>query len=275
MKYIQFLFENISEEKKERIIAMLADEGFDGFEEKDSSVKTFMDESKFEQEKFNSLVQMIGVKPIVSVVAEENWNAKWEADFEPVEVLKESGEPFVFLRADFHKPNDRFTYDIVVTPKMSFGTGHHATTYMMIAEMSTIDFRGKSVIDFGTGTGVLAILAEKQGAASVTAVDCDDWSIENAKENFSRNSCTRINLLKGETIPADMQADVVLANINLNIITDNIRRIKASLKEGAAVLFSGIMAADEKNIMDVIENAGLKIENTVRRNGWLALYTVN
>ncbi len=275
MRYLQFLFENISEEKKEMIVALLSGEGFDGFEETDSSVKTFIDESEFEEDQFNILVKQIGTEPVRSVVEEENWNAKWEADFEPVKVVKESGEPFAYVRADFHEADPSFPYDMVVTPKMSFGTGHHATTYMMISQMAGINFTGKTVIDFGTGTGVLAILAEKLGAASVLAIDCDDWSIENAKENTAGNHCNRIELLKAETIPAGNVADIILANINLNIIQDNFQQIMAAAKPETVILFSGIMEHDGPQIEKTIREGGLKLLNITKRNNWLALYTVN
>lgn len=270
-KYLQFLFENIPEEKKELIIALLSEEGFDGFEETDSSVKTFIEESKFNTDKFDELIQLIGAVPVRSVVEDENWNAKWESDFEPVKVLKENGEPFAFVRAGFHEADHSFPYDIEVTPKMSFGTGHHATTYMMVSQMAEIDFTGKTVIDFGTGTGVLAILAEKLGAASILAIDCDDWSIENAKENTEKNHCSRIKLMKAETIPAGNTADIILANINLNIILENFQQIMSAAKPGTIILFSGIMEHDGPQIEKAIRDRGLQLKNITKRNNWLAL----
>ena len=120
-----------------------------------------------------------------TLIPEANWNQVWESNFDPVIV-----DDFVAIRADFHEPVKGVSLEIIITPKMSFGTGHHATTYMMIEQMRELDFTGKSVFDFGTGTGVLAILAEKLGANKVIAVDNDEWSIENAEENFEKNNCT-------------------------------------------------------------------------------------
>jgi ribosomal protein L11 methyltransferase len=135
---------------------------------------------------------------------------------------------FVAVRADFHEPIKDVKYEIIITPKMSFGTGHHATTYMMMEQMRDANFTDKIVFDFGTGTGVLAILAEKMGAKKIMAIDSDEWSIENANENIKRNNCTAIELQLTNTADVKSEFDIILANINKNIILENLELLESS-----------------------------------------------
>jgi ribosomal protein L11 methyltransferase len=149
---------------------------------------------------------------------------------------------------------------------MSFGTGHHATTALMVAGMAELDFNGKSVIDFGTGTGILAILAEKMGATNILAIDCDDWSIENTGENIMANDCNKIKLIKAGQFPKHQKADIILANINLNVILDNLDTLTAAVLPGGSVLFSGILHHDEAVLKAELHK--YHIENvTVRQKG--------
>ena len=183
--------------------------------------------------------------------------------------------PFAYIRANFHKADKAFLFDISVTPKMSFGTGHHATTHLMVEHMSIIDFAGKSVIDFGTGTGVLAILAEKLGATKIVAIDNDEWSIANATENLKENGCFKTDLVLAETIVVDSKAQIILANINLNIIKANIKVITDAADDNAVFLFSGIMLHDEKQIIDVIQNGALTIKAIYKKGNWLCILANN
>jgi len=274
MEYYQFIFESIPADKKDILIALLADIGFTGFEEEEDILKAFINTADLDEEYFDNIISINPVKYSRSIIKEINWNEKWEASFEPVTILHpETRVPFVHLRAVFHKPDPQAIFDIVITPKMSFGTGHHATTYLMAEQMSGISFEGKRVIDFGTGTGVLAILAEKLGAASILAIDNDDWSINNAMENISANNCERISLVKAETIATDKKADIILANINLNIIIENLEAIKNASKPGAVILFSGIMEHDEPLIKAALETQNIELIKVLRKNGWIAILT--
>ena len=276
MEYLQFLFEGLTTDKKDILIALLSDAGFEGFEEGEGSLKAFIPQPLFDQYLFDSIIEVANVKYLQSIIKKTNWNEQWEADFHPVEVINPvTSKPFVYIRASFHKAAPAFEHDIIVTPKMSFGTGHHATTFLMVLNMQGMDFKGKTVIDFGTGTGVLAILAEKLGAASVVGIDCDDWSIDNAKENVAANDCTKISVVKAETIPGNYKAEIILANINLNIIASNMKAIKAACLPGTKLLFSGIMVHDEKNILEVLSMGGLTILEVYRRENWLAIFAVN
>src|SRR5690606_33392004 len=135
-----------------------------------------------------------------------------------------AGKPFVHIRAGFHPPNQEAAHELVITPKMSFGTGHHPTTWLVVQAMAEFDFNNKTVIDFGTGTGVLAILAAKMGAKQVVAIDHDDWCIENARENFEANNTTDIILEKADQL-SGKPADIILANINLNVIRENLNTL--------------------------------------------------
>ena len=275
MDYIQILFTDIDETKTEIIIALLIDIGFEGFQEENNLLKALIPIHQFDEILFNSIIEKDLLKYSKSIIKEQNWNEKWETDFEPVLVNHPTtSKPFVLIRASFHNENNSFEYNIEVTPKMSFGTGHHATTYLMVANMSGIDFKNKTVIDFGTGTGVLAILSEKMGAKSVLAIDNDEWSIKNAKENIEVNNCKNITILQAETIPKGNKADIILANINLNIIKENIVEIKDAGLNETIFLFSGIMLHDEHKILEELTNAGMNINNVFRKENWLSVLAV-
>jgi ribosomal protein L11 methyltransferase len=264
MKYIQAAFHDQAAEKNEIVIAMLADMGFEGFEEDEHSLKAFIEETKFDKAAFESLMQHNGLSCSLSEIEQQNWNAVWESSFEPVII----GD-FAGVRAGFHEPLKNVQHEIIITPKMSFGTGHHATTYLMMEQMSALDFTGKAVLDFGTGTGVLAILAEKMGASSVMAVDNDEWSIDNAKENIANNDARHIALQMADTILIDRKYDIILANINLNVILRNMEFIAAACNPGAAILLSGFLSPDEAAIKAALQANNLAFSLVKQQKGWL------
>ena len=274
MEYYQFIFEAIPKDKNDILIALLADAGFSGFEEEENKLIACISSNDFDEELFKRIIQLVKAEYSTSIVKEINWNAKWESDFEPVIVLHpESQMPFAIIRANFHQPSAQVMHDIIITPKMSFGTGHHATTYLMIERMSLQSFLNKSVIDFGTGTGVLAILAEKMGAAKIDAIDNDDWSINNAKENIENNNCQKINLYKEETTSTIKKANIILANINLNVIISQLDGIINACEAGAVLLISGILVQDKAIILKALKEKNIKIINCFERNNWLAIET--
>ena len=199
-------------------------------------------------------------------IPQQNWNAVWESNFQPVIV-----ENFVGIRAHFHSTIQNVQHEIIITPKMSFGTGHHATTYMMMQLMQTIDFNNKSVFDFGTGTGILAILAEKLKANSVLAVDYDDWCIENALENISNNNCKNISIEKKDTAEVNDVFDIVIANINKNIIQDNFEDLHLTSKKGSTILLSGLLVEDENDIIQLSQQKNWIHQKTINKNGWIAM----
>jgi ribosomal protein L11 methyltransferase len=179
-------------------------------------------------------------------------------------------DKFCAIRAEFHDPIKDVEHEIIITPKMSFGTGHHATTYMMIEQMREIDFKNKTVFDFGTGTGILPILAEKLGASKITAIDIDDWSISNAKENIEKNNCSKISVSLSSQIP-DGKFDVVLANINRNVILSYLPQLNNTLKENCYLLLSGLLSSDEEDIIKACNNEKIQFLKGIERNNWISL----
>lgn len=266
-KYLQFRFQTKDKQIRESLLALLAEVNFDGFEETPEALIAIIEDSFFNQAETETILKMFpDVVPEVSVIEEKNWNDVWESNYDTVIV-----DDFVQVRASFHEAKPEVKHEIIITPKMSFGTGHHATTYLMMAQMESLDFKNKKVIDFGTGTGVLAILAEKLGAATVYALDNDKWSIENAQENKVVNNCRHIQLALAEALPESGNAHIILANINLNIILKNLKAIKNNLIAGGIVLFSGLLASDKPIIAPAIEEAGFSGLLFFEKNGWLLI----
>src|SRR5205809_1554224 len=185
--YLQFVFDIKDENVKDILIAQLSDIGFNGFEEHEKGLIAFIDSSNFVDDAFNNVTDQHNISFSREMIAEQNWNSIWEENFQPVIIRN-----LVAIRAHFHQPITTVQHEIIITPKMSFGTGHHATTYLMLQQMQDINFSRKTVLDFGTGTGILAIMAELSGAKNVVAIDNDEWSINNAKENFAANNCNDI-----------------------------------------------------------------------------------
>jgi ribosomal protein L11 methyltransferase len=269
--HIQLIFENITAEQSAILVAELNDAGFDGFEENDNELKAFISSGNFNQQAADAIAQQVGVKFSVSTIEETNWNEVWESNFKPVVV-----EDFVAVRAGFHDQVPGVQHEIVITPKMSFGTGHHATTYMMMREMKDIDLAGKNVFDFGTGTGILAILAEKLGAKKVLAVDNDDWSIANSRENVLQNNCTAIEIRKADTAAVEGAFfDTILANINRNVIMDNFQDLVKQMPPGGVLLISGLLTTDENDILERARGLGLKVRHRAERHNWLCLSVTN
>jgi ribosomal protein L11 methyltransferase len=235
MNHIQLSIE-ANEEQQEILISELSELEAIGFEQTDTHLLAYFEKDNFKSYEVNNLVKEFTFN--ITSIPEQNWNAVWESNFEPVVV-----DDFCAIRADFHQPIKNVQHEIIITPKMSFGTGHHATTYMMIEQMSNINFTKKRVFDFGTGTGILAILAQKLGAASITAIDNDEWSIENAKENFQKNDVHSITLYRSSAMPKD-SFDIILANINRNVLNEYASALVSILSPKGVLLVSGILKED-------------------------------
>jgi len=267
MNYIEFDFETENEDQSAQLIALLSEQDFDGFEESGNTLRAYIAEAEFKEEAFAEIIAIFhSIAYTQSLVENINWNKQWEESFEPVTV-----DDFAAIRAGFHQPISNVQYEIVITPKMSFGTGHHATTYLMMQQMRALDIAGKSVIDFGTGTGVLAILAAKMGAGSVLAIDNDDWSIENAKENIAQNNCTKISIEKADVFPAGKKYDIILANITLNVILDNLSAIATASVAGTQLLFSGFLKNDEPALITALQKAGLNYLSSSQKGEWMVI----
>ncbi len=255
----------MTEANQDILVAELSEIGFDGFEQNPTTLLAYINEAGFNENALKEITREVPYN--IEIVPKQNWNQLWESNFEPVIV-----EDFVTLRADFHNIEVTTIYDIVITPKMSFGTGHHATTQLMMLMMRDIDFKGKHVLDFGTGTGVLAILAEKMEAAYVLAIDNDEWSVENANENIVRNNCTKVTAML-ETdghIPVLIQ-DIILANINRHILLQYMPELYSNTKKGGIVLMSGLLTEDEEIVKAAALNAGFKFTGIRHLNNWIAM----
>jgi ribosomal protein L11 methyltransferase len=268
---IQVSIDVADEAIKDMMIAELADLGFDGFEETETGLLSYIALAGFDGELTSGLEELVnryGLTYTSNVIDKQNWNALWESNFEPVLV-----DDFVGVRANFHDSfNGAVEHDIIITPKMSFGTGHHGTTYSVMQLMRGIDFANKSVFDFGTGTGLLAILAHKLGAVDILAVDNDDWCIENASENIVVNNTQSIEIHKVDNANLNKKFNIIIANINKNIILDNLAFLAEATVPGGVVLLSGLLVEDEPEIESACAALGWKHQETRTRNNWIALH---
>lgn len=273
MQYIQvtFSFSNIEEYQKDLLISDLADIGFDTFEDTDNGFEAFIIADNFNESNLKAALMQLGdelqYQYNVSEVEDENWNAEWEKNFSPIIISDQC-----YVRATFHQAKPQFPYEIVIDPKMAFGTGHHQTTTMMMEYILETDVKDKVVLDMGCGTGILAILASKRGAKDLTAIDYDDICYLSTIENSDLNQIDNITSLCGskEVIP-NIQYDIILANINRNILLDQIHRYADVLKPAGSIYFSGFY---EHPDLDMIKEACLKHGITYvshKKNGdWIA-----
>jgi ribosomal protein L11 methyltransferase len=254
-------------EWQEVLIALLGEIGYEGFQQEDDLLRAYIPEDGFDGPALEGVLGQFDLGYAEQRLAERNWNEEWERNFQPVVV-----DDFCAIRAHFHAPIKGVEHELVITPKMSFGTGHHATTFMMMQAMRDLDFRGKKVLDFGTGTGVLAILAERLGAGSVLAIDNDDWSIANAEENIEANACNKLILKKVDSLLAlDERFDILLANINKHVILAEMTAMGQHLVEGGVIILSGLLEDDYKDI----ENEAVKINYSISvrttKGAWICL----
>ncbi|HSV09621.1 MAG TPA: 50S ribosomal protein L11 methyltransferase [Hanamia sp.] len=264
-KFIKIQIKTVSADEAEMLIAALSEINFYAFEQENNLLNAYVNEEDFDEQKLKEILpaETFFTKQIIE---EENWNQQWEHSIEPVVV-----NHFAAIRPSFSKPVNNVKFDLVITPKMSFGTGHHATTFLMMELMEQINFECKSVIDFGTGTAVLAILADKCGAEKVVAIDYDEWSIENAKENIEANHCKNILLKQQNDLSAIEAADIILANINLNVLKSESTSISSFLKSGSLLLVSGFLFSDEKEMQEIFEEKSLVKIKTKQQGEWLAI----
>ena len=271
------------EEKGDVITALLSDLPFDTFEDTGHCLKAYISEDNWTQDIENQLVELsktLDFQFEKTFIPYQNWNVLWESNFEPIRI-----DDFVAVRADFHPPtvdengNQSVQFDLVINPKMAFGTGHHETTYMMMQLMQDIDFKGKKVLDYGCGTGILAILASKLQAEYIEAVDIEAASFENTIENCAINDVKNIKPFEGtlEVIEAT-DFDIILANINRNVILDSLFSLKNKLnvtangvRQAGVLLISGFLKEDETVMREAVLKNGFKIINTIQRGNWLCM----
>lgn len=266
MNYFQISIAIPNNETRELLIAALSGQGVEGFEEDETTLKAFVSEADYQAESIAKILQEFGLKCEMETIAPTNWNAQWEADFEPVVI-----NDFCTIRAHFHTLSISTKHEVIITPKMSFGTGHHATTHLMVEQMQQIDFENKSVFDFGTGTGVLAILAEILGASEIVAIDNDEWSYENTLENIGLNNCHKVSVSMDSIESVQQKFDVILANINRHILLAYMLKMYQISNDGGTLLMSGLLIDDETIVSDAAKAAGFTVQGVFTRNNWISI----
>ncbi|MHA6281372.1 50S ribosomal protein L11 methyltransferase [Salinimicrobium sp. CAU 1759] len=271
MNYLEFKFViEPPQPASEILIAELGMAGFESFVENEDGITAYIPKEEYEAETMTGIHILQSNEFDISFTQTEieqvNWNVEWEKNFHPIIVNEKCG-----VRAPFH-PKPDVTYDIVIEPKMSFGTGHHATTHMMIEFLLEHDLEGKKVLDMGCGTGVLAIVAEKRGASQIDAIDIDNWCFQNTQENVERNECLKIEAFEGGAeLLKDQQYDVIIANINRNILLEDMPTYYNCLNEGGELYLSGFYSKDIPVIREACEKQGLEYNDYKEREEWVAL----
>ena len=276
MKYIRCTLEiEPLQPATDIFIAALADLGFESFEETPKGLKAYILEDQWDEKAFRELPyfksDLWEARSQWEVVEPENWNAVWERDYTPISVKGQC-----VVRAPFHDPpSGEVSYDIVISPKMSFGTGHHQTTHLMLDYLLDLEVADREVLDVGTGTGVLAILCGMRGARAITAIDIDPWSFENAMENAARNLQTNMEILQGSMEKvAGRKYDLVLANINRNALLDLMGSLSDAADKGGTLLISGFYKNDLSVLRGAFESQGFIFRSFREADLWTAAFFV-
>ena len=268
--YIAYDF-NVSpkEPATEMLIAQLGYVGFESFVEQDYGVTAYIQKQEWNSKILDDVFMLHSNEFNITFehneIAQTNWNEEWEKNFNPIQV-----DDLVSIRAPFHT-NASLQFDIVIEPKMSFGTGHHETTHMMVQHLLALDLDTKKVLDMGCGTGILAIFAEMKGAKAIDAIDIDSWCYENSLENIQRNNCNHITVYEGDASLLKEKYDVIIANINRNILLSDIKTYTDCLNENGVLLLSGFYKEDIAIIEDEVTKHGLTFETMIQKNNWVAL----
>lgn len=271
MNYIEYQFDIQPKEPFGEILtAFLADLEFESFVETDNGisayVRTDLDDESGVQQIIDDLKD-VTIRYTKKEIIQQNWNEEWESNFHPILVADQC-----YIRAEFHESKPEIPYEVIIQPKMSFGTGHHETTHLMVEYILETEFEAKDVLDMGCGTSILGILAKMKGANYVEAIDFDQWAVDNSIENAERNK-VELNIKLGDSSSLDEKAfDIILANINKNVLMRDIPNYVKNLNfaEGELIL-SGLMTQDFDDIKSLCESLGLKFINKKQRNEWIAL----
>lgn len=268
--YIAYDF-NLSpkEPATEMLIAQLGYVGFESFVEQDNGVTAYIQKQDWNPKILDDVFLLHSNEFNITFehneIAQTNWNEEWEKNFNPIQV-----DDLVSIRAPFHT-NPSLQFDIVIEPKMSFGTGHHETTHMMVQHLLALDLDTKKVLDMGCGTGILAIFAEMKGAKPIDAIDIDRWCYENSLENIQRNNCNHITVYEGDASVLKEKYDVIIANINRNILLSDMKTYTDCLNKNGVLLLSGFYKEDIAIIDNEVTKHGVTFETMIQRNNWVAL----
>ena len=274
MAYLEFEIpvRSWSNSEKEILFAKLSQIGFEGFVEGEDDIQAYIEEQHFSSEEFNVLIDELAsynikVQYHYHKTEDQNWNEEWEKKFSPVVV-----DEGVLIRAPFHEASGDLEYTLVIEPKMSFGTGHHHTTKLMIREMGRLNLEGLRILDMGCGTGVLGIYGCFKGAVRVLGVDFDQWAFENALENVTRNQATGMEVRLGDVGVLDHEIfDVILANITRNTLVRDMSEYTKHLVDEGRLLVSGILAEDTQYVLNEAYRCGMHHENTEEESNWILL----
>lgn len=271
MDYIEVTV-NCTEEYQDVFTAELAEEGYESFMETEAGIQAYIPMETFDALALRALSHQYreqSVKFVVKMIPQQNWNEEWEKNYPPIRV-----ENKILVRAHFHEPEPEYAYQIEINPKMSFGTGHHATTHLMLAAMLTLKVEGKRVYDVGSGTGILAIMACKLGAAHVDANDVEDWTVENCRENCQLNGYDTVQVYYGAlpTLGPQSKYQLILANINRNVLLEEIPLYEDMMQPNGDLLLSGFYEADVPMLLEKAESLGLQCKSQTQRNEWTCLH---
>ncbi len=262
----------VAPEFAELLMAEITEAGFESFMETENGFEAYVELENYDKAQLDAIKEKYSLQtPVVfelDRIQKQNWNEEWEKSYQPILV-----DDKCLIRADFHQPDEKIPYEVIITPKMSFGTGHHQTTYLMVKNQMTMDHKGKRVMDAGCGTAILSIMASKLGAKEVEAFDIDDWSVVNGKENMEVNSTLNINLRQGKLsdFTFDKPFDIILANINKNVLLDEMKQYHQYLKKGSLLLLSGFYQHDIPDLLAEAKKYSLTEVQRDDRETWAAL----
>ena len=273
MEYIELdIILHQSEKYADILFAKLHEIQFESCSQDEHGIKAYIPARLFDQEAVDNVLSefllLTNLTFKISGIIEKNWNSEWEQNYSPVFINDRC-----VIRAHFHDSFDDMQYEIIITPKMSFGTGHHETTSLMINEMFQLEFQEKSVLDIGTGTGVLSILASKLGAKDLLGIDLDEWAFKNSLENAVLNNVSNINFIHGDVSSIKQsEADIVLANINRNVILNDIKNYISIMRKNARILLSGFLQEDIPVVLEKTSQFGLELITQKNKNKWQMLH---
>lgn len=276
MKYFEVTFSvnPCNETATDILSALIAETGFESFVECEGGMQAYVQQSLFDEDALKSIIADFPVPgtEITYTITEpedKDWNEEWEKNFfQPIVI-----DNRCVIHSTFHKDYPKAEYDIVINPQMAFGTGHHETTSSILGELLDADLKGKSILDMGCGTSILAILASMRGADPVTAIDIDDWCVNNSRDNITLNNINNITVELGDAslLEGRKPFDVIIANINRNILLNDMAAYTACMHKGSEIYMSGFYVQDIDAIRSKGESLGLKFVHYREKNNWAAV----